>query len=74
MELTAVGVDVAKRVFQLHWVEPETGEIVSRARTIWALLAHDRSYERTMSASSRRDWHDDSISQGGFKVEAQQRI
>ena len=24
-----VGVDIAKRVFQLHWVEPETGEIVA---------------------------------------------
>ena len=30
MKLTAVGVDVAKRVFQLHWVEPETGEIISK--------------------------------------------
>ena len=26
---TVVGVDIAKRVFQLHWVEKETGEIVS---------------------------------------------
>ena len=26
---TVVGVDIAKRVFQLHWVEMETGEIVS---------------------------------------------
>ena len=23
-----VGVDIAKRVFQLHWVEKDTGEIV----------------------------------------------
>jgi transposase len=30
MKLTAVGVDVAKRVFQLHWVEAETGEIISK--------------------------------------------
>lgn len=30
MKLTPVGVDVAKRVFQLHWVEPETGEIISK--------------------------------------------
>lgn len=29
MKLTVVGVDIAKRVFQLHWVESETGEIVS---------------------------------------------
>lgn len=27
---TVVGVDIAKRVFQLHWVEPDTGEVVSR--------------------------------------------
>ena len=29
MKNIVVGVDIAKRVFQLHWVEPETGEIVS---------------------------------------------
>lgn len=29
MKLTVVGVDIAKRVFQVHWVEVETGEIVS---------------------------------------------
>ena len=26
---TAVGVDIAKRVFQLHWVDVETGEIAA---------------------------------------------
>ncbi len=26
---TVVGVDTAKRVFQLHWIDRETGEIVS---------------------------------------------
>lgn len=30
MQLTSVGVDIAKRVFQLHWVEADTGEIVSQ--------------------------------------------
>ena len=29
MNSIVVGVDVAKRVFQLHWVELETGEIVA---------------------------------------------
>ena len=29
MNRIVVGVDIAKRVFQLHWVEPETGEIVA---------------------------------------------
>jgi transposase len=27
MNVTTYGVDVAKRVFQVHWVEPETGEV-----------------------------------------------
>ena len=26
---TVVGVDIAKRVFQLHWLDEESGEIVS---------------------------------------------
>ncbi|HXP10591.1 MAG TPA: IS110 family transposase [Acidobacteriaceae bacterium] len=30
MKLTPVGVDVAKNVFQVHWVDPETGEIISK--------------------------------------------
>ena len=29
MKTIVVGVDIAKRVCQLHWVEPETGEIVA---------------------------------------------
>lgn len=29
MNRIVVGVDISKRVFQLHWVEPETGEIVA---------------------------------------------
>lgn len=29
MKHTVVGVDIAKRVFQLHWVDMQTGEIVS---------------------------------------------
>jgi transposase len=29
MKLNVVGVDIAKRVFQLHWVEADTGEMVS---------------------------------------------
>jgi transposase len=30
MKHTVYGVDLAKRVFQLHWMEPETGEIISK--------------------------------------------
>ena len=29
MKHSVVGIDIAKRVFQLHWVEMESGEIVS---------------------------------------------
>lgn len=29
-KLAAVGVDIAKKVFQVHWMDPETGEIVNR--------------------------------------------
>ena len=29
MKLNVVGVDIAKRVFQLHWVEKDSGEMVS---------------------------------------------
>lgn len=28
MNYATVGVDIAKNVFQLHWIEPETGEII----------------------------------------------
>jgi transposase len=37
---TVVGVDTAKRVFQLHWVDVETGEIVSRQIRRAGFLAH----------------------------------
>lgn len=30
MKYTTVGVDIAKSVFQLHWVDVETGEIISK--------------------------------------------
>src|SRR5471030_198824 len=40
MKLTAVGVDVAKRVFQLHWVEAETGEIISKQIKRAGFLEH----------------------------------
>jgi transposase len=30
MKLTTVGVDIAKNVIQLHYIDAETGEIVNR--------------------------------------------
>lgn len=38
MKITTIGVDLAKRVFQLHWVEMETGEIFRRQVKRKALL------------------------------------
>ena len=37
---TVVGVDTAKRVFQLHWVDMETGEIVDLKPTRAKFLEH----------------------------------
>ena len=37
---TVVGVDTAKRVFQLHWVDMETGEIVDLKLTRARFLDH----------------------------------
>jgi len=31
MELTVIAIDIAKKVFQLHWIEPETG-VINRLR------------------------------------------
>lgn len=40
MKHTVVGVDVAKSVFQLHWVEPETGEVISKQIKRVGFLEH----------------------------------
>ncbi len=37
---TVVGADIAKRVFQLHWVEPETGELMNLRLTRAKFLEH----------------------------------
>ena len=37
---TVVGVDIAKRVFQLHWVEKETGELMDLRLTRAKFLEH----------------------------------
>jgi hypothetical protein len=34
MKLTPVGIDIAKYVFQVHYVDEETGEIVNKPITI----------------------------------------
>jgi len=40
MNYTTVGVDIAKNVFQLHWVDAETGEIVSKQLKRAVFLEH----------------------------------
>jgi transposase len=40
MNYTTVGVDIAKNVFQLHWVDVGTGEIVSKQLKRAAFLEH----------------------------------
>ncbi|WP_168787907.1 IS110 family transposase [Paraburkholderia aromaticivorans] len=40
MNHTTVGVDIAKSVMQLHWVEPETGEIINKPVKRAAFLEH----------------------------------
>ena len=37
MKGTTFGLDLAKRVFQLHWVDVETGEIGRRMLNRWFL-------------------------------------
>ena len=40
MNSTTVGVDIAKSVMQLHWVDPETGEIINKPVKRVAFLEH----------------------------------
>ncbi|MGF6652824.1 transposase [Paraburkholderia youngii] len=40
MKYTTVGVDIAKNVFQLHWVDSNTGEVVNRQIKRAAFLEH----------------------------------
>jgi transposase len=40
MNFTTVGVDVATRIFQVHWVDPETGEVISGQIKCGAFLEH----------------------------------
>jgi len=40
MKRTTVGVDIAKSVFQLHWVDADTGEIVNKQLKRAVFLEH----------------------------------
>ena len=40
MNVTPVGIDIAKSVFQVHYVDPETGEVLNKAVKRAQLLAH----------------------------------
>src|SRR5687768_4575508 len=67
MNVTTYGLDVAKRVFQVHWVEPETGEVQRKrlARTEVSVFFARRepgvwrwrpAAQRTTGAGSCGDW------------------
>jgi transposase len=40
MNYTTVGVDIAKSVMQLHWIEPATGEIMNKPVKRAVFLEH----------------------------------
>ncbi len=42
MKLAAIGIDLAKAVFQVHGVD-ERGKVLFRIA--WAVLAHERTYQ-----------------------------
>ncbi len=45
---TIVGVDIAKNVMQVHWVNPGTGEIVNRAIKRTAFLEYFANREKCL--------------------------
>ncbi len=45
MKYTTVGVEIAKNVFQLHWVDADTGEIVNKQLKRAVFLEHFASRE-----------------------------
>jgi transposase len=57
---TIVGVDIAKNVMQVHWVNPETGEVVNRAIKRAAFLEYFANRERCLigmeSCSGSQHW------------------
>ena len=72
MEVTTYGVDLAKQVFQVHWVEPDSGEVkrkvltrgqfqaffVRRAAGLVAMEACGSAHHwgRTLSALGHQVW------------------
>ena len=59
MNTTIYGLDLAKRVFQLYWIEPETGEICNRKFSRDALiefLANCQSGTIAMEACGSAHW------------------
>ena len=43
MQVTTYGVDLAKRVFQVHWVEPDSGEVKRKMLAREEFAAHARA-------------------------------
>jgi transposase len=54
MNCTAVGVDIAKSVFQVHYVDQETGEVVNKAIKRARFLEHFANRLSGACVSGRR--------------------
>jgi len=52
MKRTVVGVDIAKRVFQLHWVELDSGEMISVQLKRAKFLEHCAWFRRGTASSA----------------------
>ncbi len=60
MELNVVAIDIAKKVFQLHWVEPETGSIerlkLKRAQVLQWFVNRTPSLVLIEACGSAHEW------------------
>ena len=67
-----VGIDIAKRVFQLHWIDMETGEIVSLQLKREKFLEDFKSSRRMRrgSADSIRASRSIPAQQAGYRTAA----
>ena len=54
--LTVVGIDIAKNVFQLHWTDPSTGEVIRKQLTRRSLLGTrtNKTGSRSKTDAGRR--------------------
>lgn len=46
--LTVVGIDIAKNIFQLHWADPSTGEVIRKQLTRAKILQFFANREKCL--------------------------